>query len=479
MHALSCTSFDKRSLLHHIKTLASDEFDGRAPMSSGEEQTLLYLEQEFTRLGLKQLPGWQGFRQAVPLARVNTDILGAVKFGELILEPGKDIVITSESLSEQIDLENVPVVFVGYGITADTYHWNDYANLDVKNKIVVTLVNDPGFASPSHFKGKDMTYYGRWTYKFEEAKRRGALGALVIHETEAAGYGFQVLQHKSSQLIINKPDDPQDLLIQGWLSLDAAKRIFATAQLNFDQIKNKALSPHHTAVQLGTISIKAKNRTTFGQSYNVCGYIEGKEPKDYIALSAHWDHLGSQINTLGHKEIYRGAIDNGTGVSAMLELARHFSQDKPNKNILLCSFTAEEQGLLGAKYFVEHPPMPLNAIKAMLNFDCLNVGAKTKSVVFYGPHDNKLYPLLHQEVARQKRSLIKDPNSEKGYFYRSDHYPFIEKNVNALLFMDIGITNPDYLHHHYHQPSDAHNDNWPLDGMVEDLQLFKNLVMRL
>lgn len=477
MQALCCASFDKKALSSHIRALASDEFDGRAPMTDGETITLSYLEQEFSRMGIKQLPHLTSYRQAVPLARIKTDIVGPITASGISLKPHEDIVITSESKIEAVTINNVPLVFVGYGITADEFGWDDYKNIDVTNKIVVSLVSDPGLSSPTLFKGNDTTYYGRWIYKLEEARRRGALGALIIHETEAAGYGFHVVQQKNSQLVLN--DQNQRLLVQGWLSLDAATKIFAEANSNFEAMKHKALSPGAAVTNLGSLTMKAKNTVTLGQSYNMCGLIEGENSQEYGVISAHWDHLGSLIDQQGNKSIYRGAIDNGTGLASLLELGRYFSQRKPKKNLLLCSFTAEEQGLLGAKYFVENPPIPLTSITGMLNFDCLNVGQKTNTVTFYGPKDNKLYPLLRDQAAKQGRSVIKDPQGSKGYFYRSDHFPFVLQGVPALLFMDLGISNPDYLHHHYHQPSDAHDTSWPLDGMVQDLHLFKNVLERL
>jgi Zn-dependent M28 family amino/carboxypeptidase len=260
------------------------------------------------------------------------------------------------------------------------------------------------------------------------------------------------------------------------LSLLAAQRIFQSNQYNFAAMKQRALGSGGATMTLGKLSMKAKNSIGFGNSYNICGYIEGHDTETYTVLSAHWDHLGSRNNTDGHKDIYRGAIDNGTGVAALLELARHFQQNKPKNNLLMCSFTAEEQGLLGAQYFVNHPPVPLSSLKGMLNFDCLNVLKPTKNVVFYGPESNQLYPLLKKSAAAQARSIIKDPNASKGYFYRSDHFPFIQKQVPSLLFMDIGISNPSYLANHYHQPTDQHDPSWQLDGFVQELELFKNII---
>lgn len=474
---MSCASFDKKILSHHIKTLASDEFDGRAPMSLGEEKTLRYLEHEFRKMGAKTLPHWTSFRQAVPIARIKTDVIGPVTLSGLNLLPHEEIVITSEALKENLNLNKIPVIFAGYGITAPEFAWDDYKNLDVKGKIVVTLVGDPGFMSPELFNGKDVTYYGRWTYKHEEALRRGARGIFVIHETDAAGYGFHVVQHKESQLKLN--NNQSGLEIQGWLSLDAAKKIFRKAGFDFDDMKKKAIYSNLNEVKLGLINININNHIAFGESYNICGYIEGKNNKEYTALSAHWDHFGSKLNSEGLREIYRGAIDNATGVSALLELGRYFSRHKPPKNLLLCSFTAEEQGLLGAKYFVEQEKNILNSIVAMLNFDCLNVGEKSQPVISYGPTNNKLYPLIKAEAAKQARSLIKDPNGEKGYYFRSDHFPFAQVGVDVALFMDIGVSNPNYLLHNYHRPSDAHDEKWPLSGMVEDLAMFKNIILRL
>lgn len=477
MQLSSCASFDKRLIHDHIKTLSSDEFDGRAPMTDGELKAVSYLEDSFRRYGLKPLEKLQGFRQAVPLARIHTDVTAPILLSNVVLRSSQDIVVTSNALQDSIKVKDVPVIFVGFGINAPEYNWNDYQNLNVRGKIVVMLVNDPGFYSPNLFRGKDMTYYGRWTYKFEEAARQGALGAFVIHETDAAGYGFHVVSHKSSTLKINNTSD--GLLLQGWLSLEATNNIFQSRNQSFYTLKQQAIKKDNTHLDLGSLSLQAKNSIALGKSYNVCGYIEGHDTNHYTALSAHWDHLGSITNAHGHKDIYRGAIDNGTGVAAILELGRYFSKNKPKKNLLLCSFTAEEQGLLGAQYFVEHPPIPLESIKGMLNFDCLNVDSSNKNIVFYGPKTNSLYPLLVSVTKETNRTLIDDPNASKGYFYRSDHFPFIQNQVPSLLFMDIGISNPKYLTHHYHQPTDAHDPSWPLDGFMQDLELFKQLINRL
>jgi len=477
MTLISCTSFEKKKLHHHIKTLASDDFLGRSPMSEGETKTLHYLEGQFNQMAIKPLLGLKGFRQPVPLASITTEILGPVSISGLELSPVKDISLNSSTLKERIELNDIPVIFLGFGIAASEYDWDDYKNVDIKDKIVVTLVNDPGFYKPEYFRGKNMTYYGRWTYKFEEAKRRGALGALVIHENEAAGYGFHVVSNKSSNLRINDKGD--GLTIQGWLSLDAAKQLFAKTGKNFDENKTAAINKTGAPIPLGTLSMRAKNTISFGNSSNICGYIEGTNTNEYTVISAHWDHLGSKSNEQGGKDIYRGAIDNGTGVAAIIELARHFSKHKPARNLLICSFTAEEQGLLGAQYFVESPPVPLKSIRGMLNFDCLNVGNEREDIIFYGPEENTLYPLLKEIAAVKKRVVLKDENASKGYFYRSDHFPFIQKKVPALLFMDIGVSNPEYLTKHYHQPSDAHNPNWKLDGMIADLEFFKLLIERM
>lgn len=477
MHLSSCTSFDKRLIHNHVKMLASDDFDGRAPMTAGELKAVSYLEENFRTYGLKPLPKFQGFRQSVPLARIHTDVTAPILFSNMILKPSEDIVVTSNALQDSIKIKDVPVVFVGFGINAPEYSWNDYQNINVKGKIVVMLVNDPGFSSPNLFRGKDMTYYGRWTYKFEEAARQGALGAFVIHETDAAGYGFHVVSHKSSTLKINNTSD--GLLLQGWLSLDATNNIFQSMHLNFGALKQQAINKANTHADLGILSLQAKNAIALGKSYNVCGYLEGHDTNHYTAISAHWDHLGSTDNTQGKKDIYRGAIDNGTGVAAILELARYFSKNKPQNNLLVCSFTAEEQGLLGAQYFVDHPPVPLSSLKGMLNFDCLNVDSPNKNIVFYGPKTNSLYPVLVSVAKEADRGILDDPNASKGYFYRSDHFPFIQNQVPSLLFMDIGISNPKYLTHHYHQPTDAHDPSWTLDGFMQDLELFKQLINRL
>lgn len=477
---LSAAPFDKEAIRDHIRTLASDELQGRAPMTLGEDRTIQFVTKQFEKNGLSKIPGWNSFLQDVPLIQIKTSVLDKPKLGSRLLETGTDITITSAA---QVDLNiaDVEVIFVGYGISSQDWEWDDYKDIDVKDKIVVMLVNDPGFARSDLFHGKEMTYFGRWTYKLEEAARRGALGAFVIHETDAAGYGFQVISHKMSYLGLDSSQN-KGLQVQGWLSRDATVKIFADAGQNFEALKMSALRPGGATTRLGSFSLTAKNTVSRNVSRNVCGMVKGKsKPDEYVLLSAHWDHLGMKSREDGTTEIYRGAIDNGTGLAAVLELSRVLAkqESKPDRSLLFCSFTAEEQGLLGVKHFIDNPPISLEAIQGVLNFDCLNVGKKNESVLLYGGNQGQLDQVLSQEVKKQGRKVVSDPNSEKGYFYRSDHYPFVQKNVKSLLFMDIGFSEPDYLQRRYHQPSDAFDSNWTLDGMLQDLELFKAITLRI
>lgn len=479
-------NFDKDRIRKHIQTLASKEFEGRAPLSAGEHKTVAYLTDEYKALGLKPLPGKDQFYDDVPICSVKTKVKPkGIRLGSATLAPNVDIALQSNSKKQILSLQNVDVVFVGYGIVSERWNWNDYANIDVKGKIVVTLVNDPGFATgdPSLFNGKDMTYFGRWTYKFEEAKRRGAIGAFVIHEDAAAGYGWDVVASRDDgHAILDEGKATDSFPMQGWLHANAARQLFAQLGLNFDTEKRKATSRGYMPVKFhkGAFSIDADNTVTCAKSKNICGMLEGKaNPNEFVLISAHWDHLGKKIDANGQTHIFAGAIDNASGVAAMFEIANYFKNKELKRSLAFCSFTAEEQGLLGAYHFLKKPPMPLKQIKGMINFDSMNMGDRNPEIVGYGDSDNPLMTLLTDKAKQQGRRVIPDPHGEKGYFFRSDHYPFVMRNVPALLYMDIGFTDPNYLKNGYHKETDVYHPSWTLDGLIQDLTLYSSIIEEL
>ena len=479
-------NFEKDRIRRHIQTLASKEFEGRAPLSPGEQKTITYLTSEYRSLGLKPLPGTNQFDADVPICTVKTKAkANGIRFANATLVPNVDIALQSNSKKPNLALQNVDVVFVGYGIVSEKWNWNDYANVDVKGKIVVTLVNDPGFATgdSSLFNGKDMTYFGRWTYKFEEAKRQGAIGAFVIHEDAAAGYGWDVVSTRDDgHAILDEGKETDSFPLQGWLHANAARKLFAQLGLDFEIEKRKAASRGYIPVKFhkGAFSINADNSVTCGKSKNLCGMIEGKtSPQEFILVSAHWDHLGKKVGGDGQTHIFPGAIDNASGVAAMLEIANYFKNKDLKRSLAFCSFAAEEQGLLGAYHFLQSTPMPLKQIHGMINFDCMNMGEPNKEIVGYGDSDNPLMALLTEKAKQQGRRVISDPNGEKGYFFRSDHYPFVMLNVPALLYMDIGFSDPDYLKNGYHKESDVYKPSWTLNGFVQDLNLYASIIEEL
>lgn len=470
---ISCNamaSFSKDEVRATIQTLASDEYEGRAPLTEGEIKTLHFLNHKFKTLGLKPLNGQTSYECDVPLALIQTEVKHSPQIGKLDLVPGKDITIHSKSLASEEILKNTDVVFVGYGISSPEWKWDDYSNLNVKGKIVVVLVNDPGF------RGKEMTYFGRWTYKLEEAQRKGAVGAFIVHETHAAGYGWNVVSRGNVDYVIDENVD-RPLKVHGWISEDAARKIFQASGKDFDQLKKTASQKPGMIANLGKFQVSIRNNIKKGISKNFCGFREGQSlPNEFVMVSAHWDHFGKKQEN-GKTEVFRGAVDNASGVAALLELARE-SSAKPKRSLLFCSFTAEEQGLVGAQYFASHPPIPLNQIKGMINMDSLNVGKETSKVLLFGGEEGKLDQLLVQTSNSLGREVVPDPDPEKGYFFRSDHYPFVKKGVPALLFLNIG-NDPQYLKQHYHQFSDSYHPEWPLDGLIQDLKLFAELMRRL
>lgn len=483
-------SINAEQLASHIKVLASDEFGGRAPSSEGEKLTLAYLTKQFKALGL--VPGNNGsYLQEVPLVSIEADSNMSLNIGGKDYQYKKDMVMGTARISELQSLDKSQLVFVGYGVNAPEYNWNDYEGLDVKGKTVVMLVNDPGFATkdPAVFTGDAMTYYGRWTYKFEEASRQGAAGAIIIHETAPASYPWSVVENSWSgpQFGFQKENNNMDrVAVEGWVTVDVAKELFSKAGLDFEQEKAKAaMGAYHTDLKGLDASITVKSKIKKSTSYNFIATLPGSEtPAEHVIYSAHWDHLGTDPNRKGDN-IYNGAHDNASGTAGLIEVAEAFTSlaKKPSRSITFLAVTAEEQGLLGSKFYAAHPVIPANLTVANINMDSLNLLGKVTDINVVGIGKSSLDNTLATAAKAQNRTVAGDPHPASGGYYRSDHFAFANMGVPAM-YAGGGTTPRDeatanyrkrmslVLKGCYHQPCDRYRDEWDLSGAVQDLQLF-------
>jgi Zn-dependent M28 family amino/carboxypeptidase len=497
----SMPAIDQRAILERIKVLSSDEFEGRSPGTKGEDLTVKYLEDEIKKLGLKPGNPDGTYIQRVPLVGITgTEArpLTVVKGGRTqTFKWADDVVAWTKHVAEGAAIENSDVLFAGYGVEAPEFNWNDFKNVDIKGKTIIVLVNDPPVPDPSDpakldpktFGGNAMTYYGRWTYKFEEGARKGAAGILVVHETGPAGYPFSVVQgNLREKFDLVTPDKNMGrAAIEGWITLDAAKKLFALGGHDFDALKKRALTREFTPVPLGLkASIGVRNALRTIDSRNVVARVEGRDPRlkdEYVVYTAHWDHLGVGAPVNGDR-IYNGALDNASGVATVLEIARAFTQVQPQplRSILFLFVTAEEQGLLGSQYYAVTPLYPLEKTLAAINVDGVNQWGRTKDITVIGLGASDLDDYLRAAAAEQGRTLRPDAEPEKGFYYRSDHFNFAKQGVPALN-PDSGIEfvgkSPDYskskrdeyTNVDYHAPSDHIKPDWDLSGTVEDAQL--------
>jgi Zn-dependent M28 family amino/carboxypeptidase len=494
--------FESTRMLEHIKVLSSDEFEGRAPGSKGEELTVKYLEDQFKQMGLRPGNTDGTFIQDLPLVGItatNTRPLTITGGGKTTTFQWRDDVVAwTRRVADTASIENSELIFAGYGVNAPEFSWNDFKDVDVKGKTIIVLVNDPQVPDPSDpskldaalFNGRAMTYYGRWTYKFEEGARRGAAGILIVHETEPAGYPFSVVQgNLRERFDLVTPDKNMGRAsIEGWLSLDATKKLLALAGQDFNALKKQALTRDFRPVPLklqASLGIRNSMRTI--QSKNVLARLEGADAQlrdEYVIYTAHWDHLGAGEAVKGDK-IYNGALDNASGVATVLEIARGFTMvmPRPKRSILFLMVGAEEQGLLGSQHYAEQPVYPLAKTLANINFDGINQWGRTKDITVIGMGASDLDDYLRDAAAKQERTLRPDPESEKGFYYRSDHFNFAKQGVPAL-DPDAGIDyvgkeagygqkkRDEYTKNDYHQPSDEVKPDWDLSGAVDDNQLF-------
>lgn len=483
-------SIQADEIAKHVKVLASDEFGGRAPSSEGEKLTLNYLTKEFTALGFEPGNG-DSFFQEVPLVSLEADSDMVLNIGGKDYQYKKDMVMGSSRISAQEGIENSELVFVGYGVNAPEYNWNDYEGLDVKGKTVVMLVNDPGFATkdPNLFTGDAMTYYGRWTYKYEEASRQGAAGAIIIHESAPASYPWSVVENSWSgeQFGFVKDNNNMDrVAVEGWVTVDVAKELFTKAGLDFDTAKAEAAKgAYHVDMGDLAATVNVKNTIKKSVSYNFIATLPGgKTPDEHIIYSAHWDHLGTDKNRKGD-QIYNGAHDNATGTAGMIEVAEAFTKlgKRPDRSMTFLAVTAEEQGLLGSKYYAANPVIPANKTVANINMDSLNLLGKVKDISVVGIGKSQMDEILATAAKEQGRTVSGDPKPSSGGYYRSDHFAFANMGVPAMYAgggseaFDEETANYRkrmslVLRGCYHQPCDRYRDEWDLSGAVQDLQLF-------
>jgi Zn-dependent M28 family amino/carboxypeptidase len=487
-------------LLKHIRVLASDEYEGRGPGTAGEEKTVNYLSEQFKQLGLKPGNPDGSYIQKVPLAGFTAQPTASLTVGgkKTDLTNLKDYVAVSRRFVPEVKVDNSEIVFVGYGVVAPEYGWDDYKDVDVKGKTIVMLINDPAIPAAGDatkldeqmFKGRAMTYYGRWTYKYEIASEKGAAAAIIIHETGPAGYPWEVVSGSwgRENFDIKSPDKNMKRVgVESWIQLDRAKELFTASGKNFDELKKAALSKDFKPVPLGAkASFTIKNTLREVDSRNVVAKLEGADPQlkdEYVIYTAHWDHLGKDEKIQGD-QIFNGALDNASGTAGLLELAKAFTKlpTPLKRSVLFLAVTAEEKGLLGAKYYAEHPLYPLDRTLANINMDGVNQWGRTKDIVIVGLGNSTLDDRLTAAAKIQGRTIKPDPEPEKGFFYRSDHFEFAKQGVPAL-YADTGEDyvgkskeysqqkRDEYTSKDYHKPSDEVKPDWDLTGAVDDLQL--------
>ena len=486
--------FQVADLEPNLITLSSDEFMGRMPFTEGEQLTTSFLESKFKEMGLEPGNG-DSYFQEVPMVSIITYPEQSMEFksaqGSVVGEGLKDFVIWTQRTDSLVRIQDAEVVFAGFGIVAPEYGWDDYKNLDVKGKIVVVLINDPGFGSEdsTFFKGNTMTYYGRWTYKYEEAVRQGALGCLIVHNTIPAGYGFNNIQNswKASKLYLDdRGQDKYKLGFEGWITLPFAKQLFEKMGKNESELLQNARTPDFQGFSTGMrLSTSLAVEPTYNVSKNVIAKITGKTaPEEVIIYSAHWDHIGIGKPDETGDTIYNGALDNASGTAALLALAKAFKTDEqPDRTVVFLAVTAEEQGLWGSAYYAKQPIYPKEKTVANINMDGVNPYGKMKDVSVIGVGQSEMEDLLDEELKKLGRYAAPEPNPVVGYYFRSDHFNFAKIGIPAL-YIGTGIDHvekgkeygkqlqEEYVAQYYHKPADAYDPKrWNLDGAVDDVQL--------
>ena len=491
--------FDSQRLSQDVKVLSSDEFEGRAPNTAGEIKTVDYLVAQFKEAGMKPggdlVDGKRGWTQDVPLGRF--EIKGPVSLSlnegtkSQALVQGDDLAVRAAMTgAASVDFKHAPLVFVGYGVTAPERKWDDFKGVDLKGKIAIVLINDPDFETgKGEFGGKAMTYYGRWTYKYEEMARRGALGTIIVHETAPASYGWPTVKNSNTNVmydIVRKEPAKAHAPMEAWIQRALTADLFKRAGLDFEAAKKLAQTRAFQPVELKGLTLSANYAVDVQviKSKNVAAMIEGSErPNQYVMYSGHWDHLGVGLPDAKGDKIYNGAVDNGTGMAALLELARAYGKrPAPKRSVVFLAVTAEEKGLLGSEYYSSNPLFPLASTVGVINMDALAPHGPARNFTISG---SAKLDLLDQLVAKAKQWKVAykpDPKPEAGHFFRSDHFPFAKRGVPAISFgsgddwVDGGVKASNvweekYNTDMYHQPSDEWSATWRFTGLARDLEI--------
>ncbi|MDP9141405.1 MAG: M28 family metallopeptidase [Pseudomonadota bacterium] len=495
-------------LLRHVKVLSSDAFEGRSPGTLGEEKTVAYLIEQLKAMGLAPGNPDGSYVQAVPLVGITGEPMMNLTAGTAKpqqLQAGTDFVATTSRFVPQVAVGNSDLVFVGYGVQAPEYNWDDYKGVDVKGKTIVMLINDPAVTKPGSdqlddavFRGKAMTYYGRWTYKYEMASKLGAAAALIIHETGPAGYPWAVVEHSWSgeQFELAAADKNMSRVpAQAWISNEKARELFANAGQDFDALRKAATQRDFKPVALNArVDFTIRNKVREAQSQNVVARLPGSDPAhadEWVIYSAHWDHLGRDTHLSGD-QIFNGALDNATGTAGVIEIAEAYSKmpKAPQRSMLFMLVTAEEQGLLGSRHYATHPLYPLDKTLAMINMDGLNPWGPTSDIQVIGGGQNTLEDVIASVAGESNRTTVPDTETEKGFYFRSDQFEFAKRGVPAL-YADGGnlvIGKPEgfgaqkrreYTANDYHKPSDEVKPDWDLSGAAEDMQVLTNVGLRV
>ena len=499
----SCSTEKELSTIENlhilIESLSSDNMQGRNPGTEGGQLAKNYISEQFSLTNLKTFDNSYFHEVPAVSSTVKDSSFFTISFRDRDrkLNYGSEVVFWSKRNIKNQKIDSSDLVFVGYGIVAPEYNWNDYEGIDVSGKTVVMLINDPGFDTGrlNLFNGRAMTYYGRWTYKFEEAAKQGAAAAIIIHEEEAAAYPWSVVENSwtGPQLDLQRKDlGMSRTILESWISIDAADEIFTFTGFNYDLLKEFALDKTFQAFEMKGLSLTSNINSdiTYFSSHNLIGYKEGvSKPDEYLIFMAHWDHLGVNKDLTGD-QIFNGAADNAAGVAAVIELARKFDQVQTERSIIFTALTLEESGLLGSAYLAENPPVDLANVVAGFNFDRILPTGKTKDMAVIGYGASELEDILEAELKKEDRYINPDPNPEKGYFYRSDHISFAKKGV-PVLYADDGFDLEiggiekgfneiyDYTNYRYHGVDDEYDPSWDLEGFEQTINTLFNISFEL
>ena len=487
---------DEALMRDWIKTLAADEFGGRKPMTEYEDLTVKYLSGELNKLGLEPAfdgSWYQPFQLiSVTSAPLDNQLAVSGKTAQILKYPD-DIVVWTARATDQVEIPQAEYVFCGFGITAPEYGWDDYKDIDVRGKIVIALVNDPGYYDASLFRGRNMTYYGRWLYKFEEALRHGAAGCLVVHNTEAASYGWHVCVngHLTDNLALYNPEtgNMDKLGIKGWIHEDGTRKLFTAAGMDMGKAISEAKKPGFRSFSLQVKGdVKMNVRYTLRETRNVGGILRGRDDKgEMLVLSAHWDHLGIGKPDESGDNIYNGAADNASGMAGALLCARRFTRlpERPKRSILFFFPSSEESGFFGSEYYCAQPVVPMEKTVADINFESIGPAELTRELSVLGGEGSPLSPYFEKAAAAQGRTIFYNNDNSNGWFFRSDHYNFVKKGVPAVVWengrtpVDPGKPNKYPMPVWYHKPCDEYHEDWDLSGTLANVNLVYDVSIAL